>query len=145
MNRVLLVDDHIVIRRGIQSILRAWPDWQVVGEAASGEEAIELTSKLQPDVILMDISMPGMGGLEATKVIRSAFPQIRILLLTLHDSPEWAETALLAGARGYALKSDSEGELMKALNIVGADGVYVSPSLNSNRVNKIVRDLALRV
>jgi len=141
MNRVLVVDDHTVIRRGIQNILRAWPEWEISGEACSGEEAIELTKALQPDIVLMDISMPGMGGLEATKLIRKICPQAKILLLTLHDSPEWAETSLRAGARGYVLKSDSEGELLKALTVVAGNGVYASPSLDANRVKKIIGEM----
>jgi len=141
MNRVLVVDDHTVIRRGIQSILRAWPEWEVSGEASSGEEAIELTKELKPDIVLMDISMPGMGGLEATKLIRKIYPQTKILLLTLHDSLEWAETALRAGARGYVLKSDSEAELLRALKVVAANGVYASPSLDANRVKKIIGEM----
>jgi two-component system response regulator NreC len=143
MYRVLVVDDHTVIRRGIQNILRAWPEWEISGEAASGEEAVELTKELKPDIVLMDISMPGMGGLEATKLIRKICPQAKILMLTLHDSPEWAETALRAGARGYVLKSDSEGELLRALKVVAADGVYTSPSLDADRVKKIIGEMGL--
>jgi two-component system, NarL family, response regulator NreC len=143
MNRVLVVDDHTVIRRGILNILGAWPEWEISGEAASGEEAIERIKELQPDIVLMDISMPGMGGLEATKLIRKTYPQAKVLLLTLHDSPEWAETALRAGARGYVLKSDSERELLKALQVVAGNGVYASPSLNEERVNKIIREMGL--
>ena len=143
MNRVLVVDDHTVIRRGIQSILRAWPDWEVSGEAASGEEAIELTRNLKPDIVLMDISMPGIGGLEATRLIRKICPEAKVLLLTLYDSLEWVETALRAGARGYLLKSDSEGELMRALNIVAGNGVYTSPSLDEDRVKKIIVEVGL--
>jgi DNA-binding NarL/FixJ family response regulator len=93
----------------------------------------------------MDISMPGMGGLEATKSIRKYCPQAKVLLLTLYDSPEWAETALRAGARGYVLKSDSEGELLKALNVVAANGVYASPSLSADRVKKIISEMDLTV
>ncbi len=143
MNRVLVVDDHTVIRKGIQNILRGWPEWEVSGEASSGEEAIELTKALQPDIVLMDISMPGMGGLEATKLIRKTCPQAKILLLTLHDSPEWAETALRAGARGYVLKSDSERELLKALTVVAGNGVYASPTLDANRMKKIIGEMGL--
>jgi two-component system, NarL family, response regulator NreC len=143
MNRVLVVDDHTVIRRGIQNMLRAWPDWEISGEASSGEQAIELTKALQPDIVLMDISMPGMGGLEATKLIRKICPQAKILLLTLHDSAEWAETALRAGARGYVLKSDSEGVLLEALTVVAGNGVYASPSLDANRVKKIIGEMEL--
>ena len=143
MNRVLVVDDHAVLRRGIHSIVRAWPDWEVAGEAGSGEEAIRLNSLLKPDIILMDISMPGIGGLEATKLICQQHPEAKILLLTLHDSIEWVRTAFQAGARGYLLKSDTEPELMRALETVAANQVYASPRLDSSRVKSIVTDLGL--
>jgi DNA-binding NarL/FixJ family response regulator len=142
MTRVLVVDDHAVLRRGIQSIVRAWPGWEIAGEAGSGEEAVRLNSQLKPDVILMDISMPGMGGLEATKIICQQH-DVKILLLTLHDSLEWVRTAFQAGARGYLLKSDTEAELMRALETVAANKVYVSPRLDSARVKSIVNDLGL--
>ena len=143
MTRVLVVDDHAVLRRGIQSIVRAWPGWEIADEAGSGEDDIRLNSLLKPDVILMDISMPGMGGLEATKVICQQQPDAKILLLTLHDSIEWVRTAFQAGARGYLLKSDTEAELMRALEIVAANKVYVSPRLDLARVKSIVTDLGL--
>lgn len=143
MQRILVVDDHAVIRKGIQSILGAWPEWQVSGEAANGEDAVQLTKDLKPDIVLMDISMPGMGGLEATRAIRKACPGAKVLLLTLHDSMEWVETALRAGARGYLLKSDTEGELMRALKVVAGNGIYASPSLDPDRVNRIVVQLGL--
>ena len=141
MNRVLVVDDHTVIRRGIQSILRAWPEWQISGEAANGEEAVRLTQDLKPDIVLMDISMPVMGGLEATRAIRKISPETKVLLLTLHDSLEWVESALQAGARGYLLKSDTEGELIRALNVVADNGIYASPSLDADRVKKIIIEM----
>ena len=141
MNRVLVVDDHTVIRRGIQSILRAWPEWQISGEAANGEEAVRLTQDLKPDIVLMDISMPVMGGLEATRAIRKISPETKVLLLTLHDSLEWVESALQAGARGYLLKSDTEGELIRALNVVAGNGIYASPSLDADRVKKIIIEM----
>ena len=141
MNRVLVVDDHTVIRRGIQSILRAWPEWQITGEAANGEEAVRLAQELKPDIVLMDISMPVMGGLEATRAIRKVCPEIKVLLLTLHDSLEWVESALQAGARGYLLKSDTEGELVRALNVVAGNGIYASPSLDPERVKKIIVEI----
>jgi DNA-binding NarL/FixJ family response regulator len=143
MNRVLVVDDHAVLRRGIQSIVRAWPGWEIAGEAGSGEEAVRLNSQLKPDIILMDISMPGMGGLEATKIICQQQRDAKILLLTLHDSIEWVRTAFQAGARGYLLKSDTEAELMRALEAVASNKVYASPRLDSARVKSIVSDLGL--
>ena len=145
MNRVLVVDDHAVLRRGIQSIVRAWPGWEIAGEANSGEEAVRLNSQLKPDIILMDISMPGMGGLEATKIICQQHHDAKILLLTLHDSIEWVRTAFQAGARGYLLKSDTEAELMRALETVVANKVYASPRLDSARVKSIVSDLGFSV
>jgi two-component system, NarL family, nitrate/nitrite response regulator NarL len=141
MNRVLVVDDHTVIRRGIQSILRAWPEWEISGEAANGEEAIRLTRDLKPDIVLMDISMPVMGGLEATRAICKMYPETKVLLLTLHDSLEWVQSALQAGARGYLLKSDTEGELIRALNVVAGNGIYASPSLDADRVKKIIVEM----
>jgi DNA-binding NarL/FixJ family response regulator len=138
MQRILVVDDHAVIRKGIQSILGVWPEWQVSGEAANGEDAVELTKELKPDIVLMDISMPGMGALGATRAIRKTCPDAKVLLLTLHDSMECVETALSAGARGYLLKSDTEGELMRALKVLAANGIYTSPNLDPDRVNRIV-------
>jgi two-component system, NarL family, response regulator NreC len=143
VNSVLLVDDHAVIRRGIQTILRGSPEWQISGEAASGEDAVRLAKDLKPDVVLMDISMPGMGGLEATREIRKSSPETKVLLLTLHDSWQWVEVALRAGARGYLLKSDKESEILRALNVVSQNGIYASPSLDSERVKKIVDELGL--
>jgi DNA-binding NarL/FixJ family response regulator len=142
MSSVLVVDDHTVIRRGIQSILRAWPEWQISGEAADGEEAVRLARQLNPDIVLMDISMPGMSGLEATRAIRKVRPETKVLLLTLHDSMEWVQTAFQAGARGYLLKSDTEGELIRALTIVAGNGIYASPSLDAERVKKIILEVS---
>jgi two-component system, NarL family, nitrate/nitrite response regulator NarL len=141
MNRVLVVDDHVFIRRGIQNILRAWPEWEVTGEASNGEEAVRLTRELKPDIVLMDISMPVMGGLEATRAIRNTSPETKVLLLTLHDSLDWVETALQAGARGYLLKSDTDGELVRALNVVAGNGIYASPSLDPERVKKLILEM----
>ena len=143
MTRVLVVDDHAVLRRGIQSIVRAWPGWDIAGECGSGEEAVRLVPVLKPDIVLMDISMPGMGGLEATRVICQQKPETKILLLTLHDSIEWVRSAFQAGARGYLLKSDTETELMRALETVTNSGIYVSPRLDPARVQTIVSELGL--
>ncbi len=133
-----MVDDHALLRKGIQTILGAWPEWEVVGEAGNGQEAVQLAKELLPDIVLMDISMPGMGGLEATRVIRRASPDTKVLLLTLHNSIELVETALRAGARGYLLKSDSEGELVRALRVVAENGIYISPGLEMDQVRRIV-------
>ncbi|HEY2462404.1 MAG TPA: response regulator transcription factor [Candidatus Acidoferrum sp.] len=130
MPRVLIVDDHAVIRRGVQGILQAFPEWEICGEADSGREAIRMAQFLKPEIIVMDVSMPGLNGLEATRIIRETSPQIKILLLTLHASSELVRTAFRAGARGYVLKSDAEHELVRALNIIAGDGTYVSPGVD---------------
>ena len=140
--RLLIVDDHAVIRRGIQSILRAWPEWEISGEASNGAEAVQLAASLKPEIVLMDISMPGMNGLEASRAIRKTNPEIKIILLTLHDSLEWVETALHAGARGYLLKSETENELIRALKTVAENGIYTSPSLDGERVKRIIAEMA---
>lgn len=141
MPRLLVVDDHAVIRRGIQSILRSWPEWNVCGEAANGVEALRLAEELKPEIIVMDLSMPVMSGLEATRLIRKTQPGVKILLLTLHDSVEWVETAFRAGVRGYLLKSDTERELLRALSVVGSDGIYLSPSFDSEHIKKLLAEM----
>jgi DNA-binding NarL/FixJ family response regulator len=143
MHRILIVDDHAMIRRGLQSILRTVPGWEVIEEASNGEDAVRMTNDLKPDVVLMDISMPGMSGLEATRAICKISPQTKVMLFTLHNTPEWVETALNAGARGYLLKSDAEGELARALDVLAQDGIYTSPSLDRESVQRLLGQLTL--
>lgn len=130
MPRVLIVDDHAVIRRGVQGILNGYPEWELCGEAENGEEGLRLAGELQPEVVIMDVSMPGLNGLQATRIIHDVLPQIRVLLLTLHSSGEFVRSAFHAGARGYVLKSDAENELVRALNIVVGEGTYISPAID---------------
>lgn len=141
--RILIVDDHAVLRRGIKSIVTAWPGWEVAGESGSGEEAVSQASSLRPDVILMDISMPGIGGLEATRIICKQHPQMKVVLLTLYDSFEYVRTAFQAGARGYLLKSDTETEMMRALKTVASNGIYASSRLDQGQVAKLLSELGL--
>ncbi len=130
MPRVLIVDDHAIIRRGVQGILQAHPEWELCGEAESGQEGVRLAGELRPEVVIMDVSMPGLNGLEATRIIRDILPETKVLLLTLHSSGEFVRSAFHAGARGYVLKSDAENELVRALNIVIGEGTYVSPAID---------------
>src|SRR5271169_1760152 len=125
MPRLLIVDDHAFIRRGVQAILQSFPEWELCGEAGDGEEAVRLAEVLKPEVILMDVTMPGLNGIEATRVIRKSQPKIKIVLLTLHESTEILRNGFRAGATGYLLKADAEQELLKALRIVVADGSYI--------------------
>src|SRR5580692_7479304 len=122
MPRVLIVDDHAFIRRGVQTILHPFPEWEFCGEAENGKEAIRMADQLKPEVIIMDISMPGLNGIEATRAIRKSQPAVKIVLLTLHDSSELLRIAFRAGARGYLLKTDAEQELVKALLVVVGEG-----------------------
>ncbi|GAC1701607.1 MAG: hypothetical protein NVS9B4_05220 [Candidatus Acidiferrum sp.] len=130
MPRVLIVDDHAVIRRGVHEILRSFPEWELCGEAENGQEGVRLAGELQPEVVVMDVSMPGLNGLEATRIIRDVLPECKIVLLTLHSSGEFLRTAFRAGARGYVLKSDAEHELVRALNVVMGEGTYISPTMD---------------
>jgi len=138
MPRVLIVDDHAVIRRGVQGILSTYPEWDLCGEADNGQEAIRLAGELAPEVVIMDVSMPGMNGLEATRIIHDVLPETKVLLLTLHSSSEFVRSAFRAGARGYVLKSDAENELVRALNVVIGEGTYVSPAIDARAVKESI-------
>jgi DNA-binding NarL/FixJ family response regulator len=138
MPRVLIVDDHAVIRRGVQGILSTYPEWDLCGEADNGQDAIRLAGELEPEVVIMDVSMPGMNGLEATRIIHDVLPETKVLLLTLHSSSEFVRSAFRAGARGYVLKSDAENELVRALNVVIGEGTYVSPAIDARAVKEAI-------
>jgi two-component system, NarL family, response regulator NreC len=128
--KVLIVDDHAFIRRGVQGILQAHPEWQLCGEADNGKDAVRMALELNPEAIVMDVSMPGLNGVEATRAIRKTNAKVKILLLTLHESSELVRTAFQAGINGYLLKTDAEQELVQALNVVIAQGTYVSPRID---------------
>src|SRR3970282_104183 len=108
--RVLIADDHTIVRAGVRLLLEAEPDIEAVGEALNGEEAVAVAQSLRPNVILMDIAMPGMNGLEATRQIKACFPDIHILVLTMHRSDEYFFEMLKAGASGYMLKGVEKSE-----------------------------------
>ena len=116
--RILLADDHEIIRRGLRAILETDETFEIAGEAVDGQDAIEKAARLKPDVVVLDISMPGVDGFEATRRIVRDTPNIRVLVLTVHDSDTVATRALQAGARGYVLKSDAGSELLMALESV---------------------------
>jgi DNA-binding NarL/FixJ family response regulator len=138
MPRVLVVDDHAVIRRGVQGILSTYPEWDLCGEADNAQDAIRLAGELAPEIVIMDVSMPGMNGLEATRIIHDVLPETKVLLLTLHSSSEFVRSAFRAGARGYLLKSDAENELVRALNVVIGEGTYVSPAIDARAVKESI-------
>jgi two-component system, NarL family, response regulator NreC len=141
MPRVLIVDDHAFIRRGVQTLLQPYPEWEFCGEAGSGSEAIRMVDELDPEVVLMDVTMPGMNGIEATRLIRSTHPRVKIILLTLHESSEVLRSGFRAGANGYLLKADAEEELMKALRVVIGEGSYISPKIDPSVATNIVKEI----
>ena len=127
--RVVIADDHGIVRAGIRSLLEGQPDIEIVGEASSGPEAIQLATRLQPDVVLMDIAMPGLSGLEATQEIREQNPDVNVLALTMHDREEYFFAMLKAGALGYVLKESGPEELLVAIRAVYAGEAYLSPGV----------------
>ena len=116
--RVVLADDHKVLRAGLSMLLNFEPDLEVVGEAGSGQEAVELAERLRPDIVVMDLTMPGLGGLEATPLVRRRVPATRVLILTMHDNPEYLNRALASGATGYVPKRAADTELIGAIRSV---------------------------
>ncbi|HEX9438120.1 MAG TPA: response regulator transcription factor [Roseiflexaceae bacterium] len=127
--RILIADDHPLFRKGMRALLASLPDIEVVGEAATGDQAIQLAATLQPDVILMDLQMPGSGGLAATRQIVQTSPHIRVLVVTLFEDDDSVFTALRAGARGYVLKDVDEAEMLRAIQAVGHGEAIFSPSI----------------
>lgn len=127
--RVLLADDHAVLRAGIRALLDMQHDIEVIGEAGDGQQAIERVRALQPDIILMDIGMPGLDGMAATRQIKETFPQTRILILTQHENKEYVLPALKIGASGYVLKRAEGDELITAIRAVHAGGTFLDPAV----------------
>jgi DNA-binding NarL/FixJ family response regulator len=140
-SRVLIVDDHAFIRKGVQSILRSSSEWELCGEADNGTDAIRLSDTLNPQVIIMDISMPGVNGIEATRAIRRNHPETKVILLTLHENDEMVKSAFRAGARGYLLKGDAEKELMTALSEVLQERAYVSPRIDRQAISSVFEEM----
>jgi two-component system response regulator NreC len=131
---VLIADDHTIVRSGVRLLLEAESDIRVVGEALNGREALELAEALQPDVVLMDITMPELDGLEATKQLKSRFPNINVLVLTMHRSDDYFFEMLKAGASGYILKGAKTSELINAVRIVQQGEVFLYPSMTQKLV-----------
>lgn len=127
--RVFLADDHLLLREGIRSLLEKVPDIDMVGEAGEGEEAVAKVGELLPDVVLMDITMPGLNGLEATVQIKQRNSDVKVLILTVHDSDQYLRGMLEAGASGYVVKTSTAGELVSAIRAVHQGDVYLYPSI----------------
>ncbi len=127
--RLLLVDDHEIVRAGLRMLFSAEPEVEIIGEASSGEEAVAAVQDLTPEVVLMDVAMPGIGGVEATRRIKASHPQVAVLALTMHEDEEYFFEMLAAGASGYVPKRAAPDDLMSAIHIVRQGDVYIYPSL----------------
>jgi DNA-binding NarL/FixJ family response regulator len=139
--RLLLVDDHAVVRSGLRMLLEAQPDLAIVGEAETGAEALEKCQRLQPDVVLMDIAMPDMNGIDATRIIKKNCPHIMVLALTMHESDQYFFEMLNAGASGYVPKRAAPDDLVTAIQTVYNGEVFLYPSV----AKMLVRDYLQRV
>jgi len=133
---VFLVEDHDIVRQGIRALLENQPEITVIGEACNGAEALEKLKYLQPDLLLMDMNMPVMSGLECTRRIRTEYPGIKILVLSMHDHENYLIEMLDAGANGYVLKNTSKDELLFAIKKIANDGVYIGPEFTLNMLAK---------
>src|SRR5690348_12144449 len=133
--RILIADDHTLVRSGMRALLQTEAEFEVVGEAATGEQVVTMAATLQPDVIVMDLRMPGISGIEATRRILQANPAIRILVVTLLEEDDTLFAALRAGARGYVLKEASEVEVLRAIRAVGEGEAIFSASMAERLVN----------
>ena len=124
--RILLVDDHPIVRQGLKTLLEGHSGWVVIGEASDGAEAVEKARNLNPDVMVLDVTMPRMNGLEACRLLRRQTPALEILFVTQHDSPQMMREALEAGARGYVVKSNAARDLLAAVEAVSQHRVFTA-------------------
>jgi len=134
--RILIADDHAILRAGLKLLLAAQEDMEVVGEAENGVQAIALTERLHPDIVLMDITMPQMGGLEATRILKGQHPQTQVLVLTMHDDREYLTPFLQAGASGYVLKSAADVDLIKAIHAAARGEIYLHSSMTKALIDE---------
>ena len=133
---ILIADDHAVVRRGLRALLETQEGWSICAEASDGRMAVEKAGEHQPDIVILDIGMPELNGLDAMAKIRDLAPQTRILVLTMHDSQEWIQSCLGAGAHGYVLKSDAERDLVSAVEALANNEPFFTPGAT----NVVVED-----
>ncbi|KMY67160.1 LuxR family transcriptional regulator [Desulfocarbo indianensis] len=141
MTRILLVDDHQIMREGLMSLMAGEPDLEVVGDASDGRQAVQLAKRLKPDLVVMDISMPGLSGIEATRQILNELDRVRVLALSMHADPRFVAGALEAGAHGYMIKDCTSQELLECIRTVAGGGTYLSPQVAEVVVKGFVRRL----
>lgn len=137
--RILVADDHEIVRRGLRALLDAQPNWEVVGEAVTGREAVDKARLLTPDVAIIDVGMPELNGLEATRQILKALPQTEVLILTMHESEQIVREVLDAGARGYVLKSDAGRDLVAAVEALCQHRTFFSSKISEMLLRSYIR------
>lgn len=142
--RVLIAEDHRTVREGLEMILKAQPDIDVVGEAGDGQAAVELAKALNPDIVIMDVSMPQLNGLKATRELRRSLPNVKVLTLTRHKDDGYLQQLLRAGVSGYVLKQSSSTELLHAIRVIAGGGQYVDSALTHRVVGRFVEKSGAR-
>ena len=142
--RILIADDHALVRRGICATLADEPAWRVVGEAENGQQAVELAASLRPDVAVLDVTMPTLNGLDATRAILAANPEVRVLILTVHESEQLIREVFRAGARGYMLKSDAGADLVAAVTALIRGRMYFTSKIGQLVLQGYLRDGSLQ-
>jgi len=137
--RIVLADDHIILRQGIKRIIGEVVDLEVVGEASDGLELLNLLKKLTPHMVILDISMPNLRGIEATREVKMICPDVKVLILTMHKNKEYLYHAIFAGAEGYLLKEDADTELFSAIETIRQGRVYISPLLSGELTDDLLQ------
>lgn len=137
--RVVVADDHVLFRQGMKKLIETMPGIEVIGEASDGLELLNLLGKLSPDMVLVDISMPNLRGIEAAREIKALYPHTKVLILTMHKSKQYLYHAISAGAHGYLLKEDSDIELIAAIETIRGGGIYVPQSLSRELTKDMLR------
>ncbi|MCI0388389.1 MAG: response regulator transcription factor [Acidobacteria bacterium] len=139
MIRILLADDHNVVRKGLRRTIEEHNEWEVCGETSNGREAVALALELKPDIVVLDLTMPDLNGIEATRQIKKILPQTEILIFTMHESEEMIHRALEAGARGFILKSDDELELVEAIKVISRHRPFFTAAASEALLDNFLR------